>query len=182
MMSRRAVGAVTAALLLLLAASTTGCVPEPAPSPTPAGFATEEEAFAAAEETYRSYVDALNQVDLSDPDTFEPVFAWTSGEANANERETLSQMHAEGWEVSGLTQAPVVELGRVELPSSVELLVCQDVSDVDIVDTRGNSQVSPGRPGIQSMSILLDSSRSTATGLAISKISGREGDPPCAEG
>ncbi len=49
-------------------------------------FASEEEAFAAAEETYRAYVDALNQVDLSDPETFEAVYAWTTGDANADER------------------------------------------------------------------------------------------------
>ena len=54
-------------------------------------FATEEEAFAAAEETYREYVDALNQVDLSDPETFEAVYAWTTGDANAKERERSSQ-------------------------------------------------------------------------------------------
>ncbi|MET0860918.1 MAG: hypothetical protein ABW091_07810, partial [Microbacterium sp.] len=69
--------------LVLASAALSGCTPQPAPTPTPTGFATEDEAFAAAEETYRAYVDALNQVDLSDPETFEPVYAWTTGEANA---------------------------------------------------------------------------------------------------
>ena len=93
-MIRRAAAALVLALALGM---TTACQPEPAPSPSGPVFANEEEAFAAAEETYRAYVDALNQVDLSDPETFEAVYAWTTGEANASERKTLSQMHADGW-------------------------------------------------------------------------------------
>lgn len=69
-----AVGAVLAVVLV------SGCTPTPEPTPTPTGFANEEEAFRAAEETYRAYVDALNEVDLADPATFEPLFVWTTGE------------------------------------------------------------------------------------------------------
>ena len=75
---------VAASLALALALGlTTGCQPEPRRHPSAPAFANEEEAFAAAEETYRAYVDALNQVDLSDPETFEAVYAWTTGDANA---------------------------------------------------------------------------------------------------
>ncbi len=81
-MIRRAAAALVLALALGM---TTACQPEPAPSPSAPVFANEEEAFAAAEETYRAYVDALNQVDLSDPETFEAVYAWTTGEANASD-------------------------------------------------------------------------------------------------
>ena len=74
---------VALAALTLVTGLLAGCVGDPGPVETTPGFASEEEAFAAAEETYRAYVDALNQVDLSDPETFEPVFAWTTGELNA---------------------------------------------------------------------------------------------------
>jgi ABC-type oligopeptide transport system substrate-binding subunit len=56
-----------AATLALALALTTACAPDPAPTPSPTGFASQEEAFAAAEATYRAYVDALNAVDLADP-------------------------------------------------------------------------------------------------------------------
>ena len=82
-MIRRA--AAAAIVLALALGMTTACQPEPAPSPSGPVFANEEEAFAAAEETYRAYVDALNQVDLSDPETFEAVYAWTTGDFNADE-------------------------------------------------------------------------------------------------
>ncbi len=94
------VAAVTIALALAVCVMT-GCQPEPEPSPSAPAFATEEEAFAAAEETYREYVDALNQVDLSDPETFEAVYSWTTGDANAGARESFSEMHADGWTVAG---------------------------------------------------------------------------------
>src|SRR5690349_13054891 len=95
---------IAAALAVAVVLGTaTACQPEPAPSPSTGAFATQAEAFAAAEETYRAYVDALNQVDLSDPETFEAVYAWTTGDANANERKTLSRMSADGWRVTGST-------------------------------------------------------------------------------
>ena len=78
--------AATLALALVVGLAT-GCQPEPSPSPSGPAFANEEAAFAAAEETYRAYVDALNQVDLSDPETFEAVYAWTTGDANAERAE-----------------------------------------------------------------------------------------------
>ena len=37
-----------------------GCAPSSEPTPTPTGFASEAEAFEAAEATYRAYVDATN--------------------------------------------------------------------------------------------------------------------------
>ena len=102
--------------LTIIAGLGTGCQSEPAPSPTAPVFSSEEEAFAAAEQTYRAYVEALNQVDLSDPATFEAVYAWTTGAANAGARESFSTMHADGWVVVGdsVVEAtrPVADLRR----------------------------------------------------------------------
>ena len=59
MLARIASIAAAAAVVVMLS----GCVAEPAPSPTPTSpFASEEEAFAAAEDTTRAYVDANNGV------------------------------------------------------------------------------------------------------------------------
>lgn len=52
----------TIAALLALLGALVGCAPEPAPTPTPTpSFASEEEAFAAAEKVYRAYNDAENR-------------------------------------------------------------------------------------------------------------------------
>lgn len=180
MMPRRAVAAAAAALLITATFGMAACAPEPEPTPTPTGFASEAEAFAAAEETYRAYVDALNQVDLSDPDTFEPVFAWTTGEANAAARESFSQMHADGWTVGGVSTPTVVEaLDSTSGLEEVDLAVCVDVSTVTLVDASGDSVVAPDRRDLQSMRFDLVAGE-TPTGWIIERISGRDGEPTCA--
>jgi hypothetical protein len=123
-----------------------GCSVTPEPEETAHAFATEEEAFAAAEQTYRAYVDALNQVDLSDPETFEPVFALTTGEANASARQTFSQMHADGLTVSGQTSFDnfnPMQYRNEGTMTLVESALCLDVAEVIVLDKAGNSVV-PG--------------------------------------
>lgn len=167
--------------LLLVGAMVTGCSGQPAPEPsTPSAptFASDEEAFAAAEETYRAYVDALNQVDLSDPATFEPVFAWTTGKANSGARKEFSEMHANAWTVTGETRiALVVPFEMSESAPSLD--VCLDVSDVTVVDSDGLSVVSPDRRNVQSMRIVFDAVSGSPTGFLIADIDGREGQPEC---
>lgn len=140
--------AAAALVAVLAAGALSGCVGQPAPVETTPGFATEEEAFAAAEQTYRNYVDALNQVDLSDPKTFEPVYMWTTGEVNAQERKSLSEMHADGWSLSGTTS--IVDFKGISGPSwptdRLTARVCTDVSTVQVLDASGASTMSPTRP------------------------------------
>lgn len=169
------VGIVLAGMLAL-----GGCDGSPAPAASTPPFASEEEAFAAAEETYRAYVDALNEVDLADPETFEPVFALTTGELNANERKTLSQMHANEWIVRGRSAVRVLEAGGYDdIRSQTTLLVCLDVSDIRVVDAHGASQVDPDRVDVQSLTVTSVPSTTAPTGMVLSEISGRDGDPTC---
>ena len=175
---RRSLAGATAALLLALAV--TGCTPDPAPSPSPTGFASEEEAFAAAEATYRAYVDALNQVDLSEPATFEPVYAWTTGDVNATDRKSLTAYHADNVTVAGESQIKLMLLSDqssdLDAPA---LAVCLDVSDIDVRNAEGQSLVSDSRPDIQKLTVTFASSPSTDSGLVITHIGPREGEPTC---
>ncbi len=167
---------VAAALSGLLVLALAGCTtPEPEPTPTP-GFSSEEEAFAAAEETYRAYVDALNQVDLSDPETFEAVYGWTTGDANANERKSLTGMHADGWIVNGDT-AVVGFHPEAFKDVTVNAVVCSDVSAVEVTNADGQSMVSPNRPSTYALQVTFVQS-STPTGLSIST-SDAVDDPRC---
>ena len=161
---RRAVWAFAAVLLL------GGCAPSPPPpSPEPSVvFMTDDEAFAAAEATYRAYVDALNQVDLSNPETFEAVYAWTTGEANAGERRSLSKMHADGLAMTGRINVDTV---RKSSTAASALDTCLDVSDVQVVTASGQSAVSTERPGLQPSTVFLSPGNSS-TGLLISAIDG----------
>ncbi|MFG6501823.1 hypothetical protein [Microbacterium sp. P05] len=122
-----------------------GCVGEPTPTETTPAFSSEEEAYAAAEETYRAYVDALNQVDLSDPETFEPVFALTTGDANASARKTFSQMNADGWIVSGVSRYDNFTPASFDPGVGVKVDLCLDVTEVEVTDSTGTSMVGPDR-------------------------------------
>ena len=167
-------------VVAVFAALLAGCAAEPVPEPTPTPtFTTEAEAFAAAEATYRAYVDALNQVDLADPETFEAVYAWTTGEFNASERESLSRMHADGWKVAGASKVTRIE--TVEMRGDHPVLAsCLNVAGIELVDESGTSQVSSARPQHQQTEIEFAPTTSTPTGLVIFDIVGATLDQPCA--
>lgn len=150
---------VTIGAALSLAALA-GCTPEPISSPTPTpAFASEAEAFAAAEEVYRAYNDALNAVDPSDPATFEPLFDLSSGPFEEADRKNLSFMHAEGHMISG--DAVVLSFtGHTADAESrfreVSAQICLDVSAVEITDAGGASVVTPGRPDVYSLDVTFE--------------------------
>jgi len=173
-MIRRA--AAAAIVLALALGMTTACQPEPAPSASGPVFANEEEAFAAAEETYRAYVDALNQVDLSDPETFEAVYAWTTGEANAGARKSFSEMQADGWRVAGRSVVGITEPVRATIgdPTTAVIVACLDVSSVTLVDASGESVVDPNRPNVQEVLVDTVASTESATGLLINNLDGSD--------
>jgi hypothetical protein len=131
-----------------------GCspAPEPEPTPTPA-FASEEEAFAAAEETYRAYIDASNAVDLQDPNTFEAIDAFTTGKYQADERKTLSEMHAEGYLSSGSIVVESFTGSLLRADQSVRASACNDVSQTALTDRDGASLVAPDRPARYALSL-----------------------------
>ncbi|MFT4156747.1 MAG: hypothetical protein QM630_02295 [Microbacterium sp.] len=175
----RGVAAIAAVVLTgMFAASTlSGCAPTPEPTPTPtAAFASEEEAFAAAEEVYREYIDALNAIDPADPASFEPVFDLSSGSFETADRENLSLMHAEEHRIEGA--AKVVSFrgeGASVLFDEVTAVVCLDVHEVQITDSSGNSLISPNRPDVYAILVTFVHSHRK---LTINKAE-RVEDPEC---
>lgn len=167
------------ALLVLALAGCAGDA-EPAPTPTPTGFASEEEAFTAAEETYREYVEATNQVDFSDSMTAERVYAWVVGEALEASREEFTTASAEGWERSGAATVSTVAPHDVsEDLEEVSIDACTDVSQVDVTDATGESLLPDSGSGMQSVRVAFVASSETPTGLAISSLGPREDGPSC---
>lgn len=166
---RSAAGASAVALVLIALA---GCSPEPEPTPEPtAAFASEEEAFQAAEETYRAYTDALSQVSLEDPSTFEPVFDWLINDARTNERETLSQMSAAGIAISGSTSyVSYTPLSYNAKIGEIVANLCIDVSEVELVDESGASLTPADRPDLQPVKVEF-APANTSTRLAIARSS-----------
>ena len=135
-----------------------GCAPTSEPTPTPtAAFASEEEAFAAAEETYRAYTDAVNQVDFSDPSTFDAVYVLLSGASEASTRKVFSEFYAAKVRTIGITTYDSFAGASADLASgTISANVCVDVTEVDVVDESGSSVVSPDRPARQPMLVTFD--------------------------
>lgn len=175
---------MSAAVAVIITALTiSGCSapagPDPAPVTAPM-FASDEEAFAAAEATYRAYVDALNEVVFADPDTFEPLYELTRGTLNAADRKNLSHLHA-----TEVTKVGRAHLTFAEVQSSagghqqLSLAVCLDVSNVRLTDAAGTSAVDSSRGDIQTMTVLLEQRPDAPTGFIIADIHGRDGAPEC---
>ena len=133
-----------------------GSAPEPAPTPTPV-FVSEAQAFAAAEDVYRAYNDALNSIDPSDPETFEPVFELSSGAFEKADRKNLSILHAERHSIAG--DAVVLSFtGYSASPQyqTVTARICLDVSAVQITDENGASVVAPDRPEVYALDVTFE--------------------------
>ncbi|MCK2032042.1 hypothetical protein [Microbacterium sp. KSW4-4] len=140
-----------------------GCTPAPESTPTPSpAFTSDEEAFAAAEATYREFTRRLNEVDTSDPATFEPLYELSTGDFEKADRKAYSAMHAEGVKVEGETR--ILSFAAVESDAThkaVAAVVCLDVSDVEVTDSNGVSQVAPGRPDVYALRVNFVNERGT---------------------
>ncbi len=123
--------------------------PVPTPSVTPV-FASDEEALAAAEESYKRYLAVSDQIFAeggANPERLAEVATGTFLDASIT---GFEKVQANGWRSTGATKADSFELQQVATPGTVERLIiayaCTDVSAIDVVDSDGNSVVSSTRP------------------------------------
>ncbi|MER7798167.1 hypothetical protein [Microbacterium sp. NPDC096154] len=142
-MLSRSCSVVAAALLLAALTGCTGSGQAP-PSPSPTGFASEEEAFAAAEETYRDYTARLNAYFAGDR-SYEPS-QYLSGSALKEEEAVLASIREQEATVDGQTvirSFEHVEATSVEHAWSVTLVACLDYSGTRILDAVGEDITPP---------------------------------------
>ncbi len=132
-------------------------------------------AFAAAEETYRAYVEALNAVDLADPSTFEPVYALTTGELRDETEARLLEMRDKGWRVEGYSDIRSISPTGWS-STGVDLSVCLDVHRVLVRDAAGAPVTSGDRSPVQKLTatVLL-----SEDGGLVEGVTAREEGPAC---
>ena len=115
-----------------------GCARSPEPTPTPTGFASEAEAFEAAEATYRAYVDATNAQRM-DPLHSPAPESFLRGELLESELEFDRQLKAEVLSIVGETVITDVEYAAIDANlTSADVNICLDSSQTTIVDESGN--------------------------------------------
>lgn len=135
----------TAGLLIALAIATTvsGCTPEPAPTPTPTGFASEDEAFRAAEETYRAYVDAINARREDENSPVDPR-SFLTGRALELDVETQRDLKEKGLHLTGPSVLASVANESFS-GSEVIITLCVDSTASRVLDDAGTDVTPPDR-------------------------------------
>lgn len=136
----------------LLVGMLSACTPEADPTPTPtktAAFATDEEAFAAAEETYRAFIRETNREDGREEE-------FLAGEAVDDHLRAERQL-----EDAGLRGVGEATLSRFAVdPStlranrtSLKAMACLDISNVRVVNADGQDVTPAGRPDIVALGV-----------------------------
>ncbi|MFT4234746.1 MAG: hypothetical protein QM607_07095 [Microbacterium sp.] len=128
------------ALAVATALAASGCTPEdPEPTPTPTGFASEQEAFAAAEATYRAYNEAENTW-IANGEGEDPA-EYMIGDLRQSELETRQTLEDAGLSFVGefeILSFTGISASTIAGSTSVEAVVCMDSTDVILVDSDGN--------------------------------------------
>lgn len=145
---------VTLSIGALLVASLSGCVTDAPPQPQPsatfvAPYASDEEALAAAEAAFAQYLrvaDTVLNAGGFDPD---PLSAVAVGPFLEKSIESFDEQQEAGHAGSGYSSIASIELQRYSPggPSSeiITAYVCEDLTQVDVVDQNGDSVVAADR-------------------------------------
>lgn len=141
---RHRAGAMLGALAIALLAS--GCTPEPTPTPSPTGFASEEEAFAAAEATYRAYVDAVN-ARRADPTSEPDPTSFLTGRALEVDLDGERKLAEMGLHVEGPSQVVSVSFNRAS-GTKADVLVCLDSSTSRVMNEEGEDKTPSDRASV----------------------------------
>lgn len=134
--------------LLLTVGVLSACTPESEPTPTPtAAFASEEEAFAAAEEVYRAYLAAsagrAEGDSSSDPESF------LTGDALQADIDAQRMLREQGISISGPSTIQEFRTVSAHIAEPVAQLiadVCVDISASRVLDASGADVTPPDRP------------------------------------
>ncbi len=150
----------TLTAIAALAIALTGCAQTPVermhlPHPTPtAAFASEEEALAAAVETYGRYVLVGDEVGRNGGEGAERMAEVVTGDFLDGAIEGFAKWVDKGWHQVGERTFRDVVLQQASVSrGEVVVYLCDDVSAIDVVDRLGVSVVSPDRPDTNHMQV-----------------------------
>lgn len=164
------------AALALTATLLAGCGGEPAPVETTPAFASEDEAFAAAEATYRAYVDASNTSLKSDQSETDPT-QFLIGLALEGELDSSRELAESARKITGEFRVDRVSLRQFDAESkSVVIAACLDISGTAIVNA-SNEDVTPAeRVSVVPLEIVV---QGAASSPLISEINSDPIGEPC---
>lgn len=164
------------ALLVLATATLSACAPEPEPEPTPtAAFASEEEAFAAAEETYRVYTDALNAqyagLESSDP---QELLTGLALESDIETAELLRKNNVRLEGEAAVASFRGLNVNLKSVPQTITAVACLDATNTRVVDSSGQDVTPTSRADVTGLALKFVTDEN---GLLISESNVAEGSP-----
>ena len=127
----------------------TGCggseppVPTPTPAPT-AAFASEEEALAAAVEAYGRFTSVSDEIGQAGGIGSERLLAVAAGDFMVGTVDGYRDWNEKGWRQIGSKTFHDVSIQSI-FSNGVVVYLCEDISNVDVVDSAGASVVSATR-------------------------------------
>jgi hypothetical protein len=136
--------AATLAVLTGCAASTEPAAPSPEPTSAPV-FASEEEALAAAEDAYKAYLKVYDQVLNDGGEGAERLSEILTGKALEDAAAGAAEFRADDMRITGTRRIDALHLQSVDHDGAT-FYACEDVSDVGVWDSNGESLVAPDRP------------------------------------
>lgn len=148
-----------AAVLISAAIGLAGCTPDPAPQPTPTPlFASEAEAFTAAEQVYRDYVEAANAQQNGDANA-DPQ-RYLAGAALDDDVRSVRDFEKSGLKIVGQSTVKSFSAESYNTKSErVQSLACLDVSQSRVMNSAGVDVTPTDRPGLVGLSVAMTPDR-----------------------
>ncbi|MFT4156730.1 MAG: hypothetical protein QM630_02200 [Microbacterium sp.] len=141
--------------MILISSALSGCAPTPEPTPT-AAFASEEEAFAAAEEVYREYNEAENArirgEDEPDPQDF------LIGIALEDDIDGIELLRGNGVELVGhinLVRFIAKSASIKPTETVVTAVVCLNIAETRVIGANGTDVTPSARPSVVAQEITM---------------------------
>jgi hypothetical protein len=165
MRRRRKVIEIAAAATAVLALA--GCVQPPQrviptsePSTAPV-FASDAEALAAAKKAYVAYLAVSDEILMDGGTSADRLLKVATAAELKKQVPGFDAAIANHWRSTGGTQLDAIELQKFDSTalrgkSVVTVYACIDVSKVDVLDTSGESVVSPTRPTVSTFETTFD--------------------------
>ncbi|WP_143740739.1 hypothetical protein [Microbacterium sp. SZ1] len=139
MLLRSRSSCLTLGAVAVLIGMLSACAPPPAPTPSPTpAFASEEDAFAAAEKVYRAYNDAEN-AERGGDHTADPN-SYLTGPALETALSSRRLVEQAGWTLVGDGEVDTFSGTKAHLtasPAKVAARVCLDVAGTRVLDKSG---------------------------------------------
>ena len=150
-------------IVALAAGSLVACSPEPEPTPTPtAAFASEEEAFAAAEEVYRAYLEASALRAAGDSEAEPQDFlTGTALDTDSSTQQTLDQQGLRIVGASSINEFVPVEADFDSAVAKISAEICVDISGSRVLNEQGSDVTPTKRPDRANVAVVFSGNSSS---------------------